>query len=448
MNRVDNVKKAIKYVTFSVIAVSAVIIVLFIIHIVNVNNFNDEWKSVSPGSSATSVLVDIHPRGGVTDTWVKINTGLGTDLNAKIYEMDVTNNAHTYVEDWYLRINIRGNCYINNGWCGTFEIHQFDDDGSEHSQTIDLRDYKIEDVSLNYHQIDQDLLIDLRKGDYIIYHPDTNESSGEVPIKGTEEYSGTCACGVIMYSVTGDIDFSDYEMFYRLNKSIWDGTKGRLFIIAFSLIIVSFIIIGTIFLVSVHFEGKLENKEKMLKDVFSACCNVADSRDFYSKGHSERVAGYSRMIAEKMGMDKGDCDIVYNAALLHNIGNVYVNEQILRKTGKLTGAEYAEVKTHTTRGAEVLKGITNIPLAAEAALFHHERFDGKGYPHGKKEKEIPLIARIIAVADAYDAMSNDRPYRNKLMRDKIREEFINNRGLQFDPEIVTAFLDIMGEKEL
>jgi len=140
--------------------------------------------------------------------------------------------------------------------------------------------------------------------------------------------------------------------------------------------------------------------------------------------------------------------LVYNAALLHNIGNVFVNEQILRKNGKLTSIEFAEVKNHTVRGAEILKSIENIPLAAEAAMFHHERYDGTGYPKGKKEDEIPLIARIVAIADAYDAMNNDRPYRNKLMRDRIREEFINNRGSQFDPEIVTAFLDIMGEKNL
>jgi HD-GYP domain-containing protein (c-di-GMP phosphodiesterase class II) len=139
---------------------------------------------------------------------------------------------------------------------------------------------------------------------------------------------------------------------------------------------------------------------------------------------------------------------VYNAALLHNVGNVFVDEQILRKTTKLTSTEFAEVKKHTTHGAEMLKEIESIPMAFEAALFHHERYDGKGYPNGKKEDEIPLIARIVAVADAYDAMNNDRPYRNKLMREQIREELINNRGQQFDPEIVTAFLDIMGEKNL
>ena len=448
MNKVDNIKKAIKYVTFSVLAVLVIVLVLFVIHIINVQNFNEEWKSVTQNSTATSVMVDIHPRGGATDSWLKINTGLGSDLNAKIYEMVVTNNAHTYIEDWYLRINIRSTCYLNNGWCGTFEVHQLDELGKDLSQTVDLRNFNYDDLKLNYYKVDQDLLIPLKKGEYVIYHPDTVESSGEVPIKGTEEYSGTCVSGVIMYSISGEVDFSDYELFYRLNKSIWDGTKGRLFIIAFFLLVLSFLIIGTIFLVSVHFEGKLEKKDKILSDVLSICCGVSDSRDFYSKGHSERVAEYSRIIAEKMGMYKSDCDLVYNAALLHNIGNVFVNEHILRKSGKLTSTEYSEVKSHTKHGAEILSNAENIPLAKEAALCHHERYDGKGYPNGLKEKDIPLIARIIAVADAYDAMSNDRPYRNKLMRDQIREEFISNRGLQFDPDIVTAFLDIMGERNL
>ena len=207
-------------------------------------------------------------------------------------------------------------------------------------------------------------------------------------------------------------------------------------------------ILATVYFVSIRFEDRIKRQTKLLNEVFGVCCGVADSRDYYSKEHSLRVAEYSRMIAEKMGMDKSDSELVYNAALLHNIGSVFVSEQILKKGGKLTREEYAEVKKHTVRGAELLKDTESIPIAAEAALCHHERYDGSGYPHGKKEDEIPLIARIVAVADAYDAMSNDRPYRKKLMKDQIREELIKNRGTQFDPEIVTVFLDIMGERNL
>lgn len=448
MNKIDDLKKVIKYLTYVVIAITALLLVLFIIHVIDVQNFNGEWRNVTASSTSTQMLVDIHPRGGVTDSWVKTDTGLGTNLNAKIYEMVITNNARTYVEDWHLRININDTCYLNNGWCGTFEVHQFDESGNEFSQTVNLRNFKFEDLNIKYYKAGQDLLIPLATGDYVIYHPDTTGEASELPLKGSEEYSGGCVCGIIMYNRSGEIDFQDYELSYRLHKSVWDGVKGKFFVSAFSILSLVFIILITIFFVSIRFEEKIISRGKTLEDALKLCGNIADSRDYYSKGHSERVAQYSKMIAEKIGMDKSDCDIVYQAAILHNIGNAFVSEQILRKNGKLTREEYTEVKSHTTRGAELLKGIDHIPQAAEAALFHHERFDGTGYPYGKKENEIPLIARIVAVADAYDAMNNDRPYRNKLTRDRIREEFINKRGTQFDPEIVTAFLDIMGERNL
>ena len=448
MNKVDDLRKVIKILMLSLLGVTAFIFVLFIIHAIDVRNYNSQWRVITAESTSTQVMVDVHPRGGVTDSWVKVETGLGTDLNAKIYEMVISNNAQTTLEDWYLRINVNDNCYLNNGWCGTFEIHQFDEAGNELTQTVDLRNFKHEDLKVRYHQADQDLLIPLTYGDYLIYHPDTSEGSGEVPIKGTTEFAGTCACGIIMYSKTGEINFNNYELSYRLHKSVWDGTKGSLFVGAFVFMAISFLILGTVFFVSIRFEEKLVNRDKTLEDMFKLCCNVADSRDYHSKEHSKRVAEYSQMIAEKMGMDGSDCDLVYHAALLHDIGNVFVSEQILRKSGKLTREEFSEVKNHVIRGVELLRGLDYLPMAAEAVLFHHERFDGTGYPHGKKEDEIPLIARIVAVAEAYDAMNNDRPYRSKLTHDQIREEFINNRGSQFDPAIVTAFLDIMGERNL
>ncbi len=448
MSRVDSLRKVIKVLFLALMAILSVLTVLFIIHIINVKKYNEEWRVITPESTSAQVLVDIHSRGGVTDSWEKTNTGLGKTLNAKIFEMVITNNAHTSVEDWNLRMDFSEVCYLNNGWCGSFEVHQFNDNGVENVQTLDLRNFNIKDITLKYHLGGQDLLIPINPGDYVIYHPDDSGVSGEVPIKGNDELSGVAVCGIIMYSSSGDIDFTDYELSYKLRMSVWDGMAGRVFIIAYSLVGLSLLILFTIFTVSVRFEEKIISQNKMLSDTFKICCTLADSRDYYSKEHSQRVADYSRMIAEKMGMDKSDCDLVYNAALLHDIGNVFVNEQILHKNGKLTRDEYNEVKKHTVKGAEILKDITNIPLAADAANYHHERYDGTGYPEGKKETEIPLIARIVAVADSFDAMNCDRPYRNKLLRDQIREEFIKNRGSQFDPSIVTIFLDIMGERNL
>ncbi len=447
MDRIKSLKKLIRTLAYTLLGVTAVLLTFFIIHAVGVSKYNEEWRTITTDSTTTELLVDIHPRGGVTDSWVKNNTGLDMNLNAKIYEMIVTNNARTTVSDWQLRINIRDDCYLNNGWCGKFEVHQFTG-GEEKVQLIDLRNYKEEDLTINYHLAGQDLLIPLTSGDYLLYYPDPSNVGNEVPIQGTAEYSGEVVCGVIMYSRSGNVDLSSYELYYRLQKSVWAGAAGRFYITVFTVLILSLIILATIFFVTLRYEERFVVQSRLLEDVLKVCCGLADSRDYYSKEHSRRVAHYSRLIAEKMGMDKSDCDIVYNAAILHNIGNVFISENILRKNGRLTSDEYAEVKQHTTRGAEVLKDINNIPHAAEAAMYHHERYDGQGYPYGKKENEIPLIARIVAVADAYDAMSNDRPYKMKMTNDQIREEFIKNRGTQFDPAIVTAFLDIMGERNL
>ena len=448
LSRTNDQKKIIKILALIILGLTVLFFILFIIHIINVEKYNEEWREITAGASTTQVVVDIHPRGGATDSWIKTDTGLGTNLCGKIYELVVTNNAHTNIDDWNIRFQISEDCYLNNGWCGTFEVHQFDEAGRELVQTIDLRNFSYDALKVNYHHAGQDLLIPLRAGDFIIYHPDTSDVSGEIPIKGNEEMSAMSVIGFIMYSKSGNVELNDYVMSYRLHRSLWDGSSGKFYIFVIFFLALSYIILATVSYVAFRFEDRIKRQNILLKDIFNVCFDLADSRDYFSKEHSERVADYSRMIAEKLGMDKSDCEIVYYAALLHNIGNVFVNEQILRKSGKLTKEEYAEVKKHTVRGAELLKDRNGIPSAAEAALYHHERYDGSGYPHGKKGEEIPLIARIIAVADAYDAMNNDRPYRKKLMHDQIREELIKNRGSQFDPEIVTAFLDIMGERNL
>ena len=448
MDRINQLKRIIKILAYTLLGITILLVTLFVIHAITVSRYNQEWRTINADSTTTQVMVDIHPRGGVTDSWVKNNSGIEPILNAKIYEMIITNNAQTTVEDWNLRINIKNDCYLNNGWCGQYEVHQVQEDGSELIQRIDLRNYKPDELTINYHIGAQDLLIPLYPGDYLIYYPDPSNVGSEVPIQGTNEYSGEVVCGIIMYSKTGEVDFSDYEFSYRLFKSVWEGASGRFYIISFTTLIISLIILVTAFFITIRYEEKFVFQSKILEDALNVICTVADTRDYYSKEHSQRVAQYSRMIAEKMGMDRNDCDIVYNAALFHNIGNISVSEHVLRKNGKLTSDEYAEVKQHTTRGAELLKDVKNIEHAAEAAMYHHERYDGTGYPYGKKENEIPLIARIVAVADAYDAMSNDRPYRMKLTNERIREEFIKNRGTQFDPTIVTAFLDIMGERNL
>ena len=166
-----------------------------------------------------------------------------------------------------------------------------------------------------------------------------------------------------------------------------------------------------------------------------ALAGAIDAKDAYTNGHSRRVAQYSREIARRMGKGQYEQNEIYNVALLHDIGKIAIPNGIIDKPGKLTDEEYRIIKSHTVRGYEILKNITVMPLLYIGARWHHERYDGRGYPDGKKGQDIPEIARIISVADCYDAMSSDRSYREALPQRKVRSEIEEGLGTQFDPEI-------------
>ncbi len=177
-------------------------------------------------------------------------------------------------------------------------------------------------------------------------------------------------------------------------------------------------------------------------DAFAVCI---DGKDSYTNGHSLRVAQYTRMLAKKLGEDEDTIQKFYNIALLHDIGKIGIPDDILNKPGKLTEEEYEIVKTHPYRGYEILKKVKTQKDLVEGAQFHHERFDGRGYPARLAGEKIPLVARIISVADAFDAMSSTRPYRKKMPMDAIVKEIKDCTGSQFDPKISKAFLELYEE---
>jgi putative two-component system response regulator len=189
---------------------------------------------------------------------------------------------------------------------------------------------------------------------------------------------------------------------------------------------------------------KLDEKTKELESVSLASVNamaaLIDARDTYTKGHSERVAHYSALVAESMNWCREDVKRLYESALLHDVGKIGVPDKILLKTAELTEDEMEIMKTHTIIGADILKDITTIKDLELGARYHHERFDGKGYPEGLKGSEIPMVARIICVADSFDAMSSNRCYRTRLNSENIQRELMKGCGKQFDPEVVLAFL--------
>lgn len=176
--------------------------------------------------------------------------------------------------------------------------------------------------------------------------------------------------------------------------------------------------------------------------------NTIDAKDEYTRGHSRRVAEYSSAIARELGMSKEEVANIRFIALLHDIGKIGVPDAVLNKPGKLTDSEYDLMKQHTVVGADILKDIGMLPGIDIGAKYHHERYDGKGYPDKLKGEEIPRIARIIAVADAFDAMTSNRVYRKHLDSDHVMNELKKGRGTQFDPEADDALIRMLEEKRL
>jgi len=174
-------------------------------------------------------------------------------------------------------------------------------------------------------------------------------------------------------------------------------------------------------------------------ETVESLANTIDAKDRYTRGHSDRVARYSIALAGQLGLPDDRIEIIKSLALLHDTGKVGVNESILNKPGRLDDDEFAMMKKHSEVGAQIVKGITFLKDGHETIKHHHERWDGRGYPSGLVGKETPLGARIIAVADAFDAMSSDRPYRNAMTPQQAYDEIVSGSGSQFDPQVVEAF---------
>lgn len=190
------------------------------------------------------------------------------------------------------------------------------------------------------------------------------------------------------------------------------------------------------------------NQVRMSNETIMTIARTLDARDLNTSMHSERVAEYSVMIARKMGFSEAECENLRKAALLHDIGKIGVPDAILNKPSRLTDEEYAIMKTHVTKGAEILKNFTGIDHVVEGALYHHERYDGHGYVHGLKGKDIPLYGRIIGVADAFDAMTANRVYRKQLDIEYVKQELVRCSGTQFDPEIADIMLALVVSGEV
>jgi len=180
-------------------------------------------------------------------------------------------------------------------------------------------------------------------------------------------------------------------------------------------------------------------------DTIEALRQVVDAKDVYTRGHSDRVSYYSVKIGKAIGLSDEELEILRVAGLFHDVGKMGITDDILYKSEKLSRREYEEIKKHPTKGARILSVISMFKNVVPIVKCHHERIDGRGYPDGLKGDEIPLLSRIIAVADAFDAMMSDRHYRSKLDLNSAKKQLIDGAGTQFDAYIVEKFVEILSD---
>jgi GAF domain-containing protein len=183
--------------------------------------------------------------------------------------------------------------------------------------------------------------------------------------------------------------------------------------------------------------------QSLFLSTVSALANSIDARDPYTKGHSERVTAYAVMIAEGLDMSQDELERLRYAGLLHDIGKIRIRDHILHKPGRLTDLEFSEMKKHPEYGVEIMQPVKAFKHILPAMLYHHERYDGRGYPHGLAGEDIPLPARILCVADCFDAMTSDRPYRKGMPVADAVAELVRNKRTQFDPDLVDIFLRVV-----
>mgnify|MGYP003587920978 CR=1 FL=1 len=181
-------------------------------------------------------------------------------------------------------------------------------------------------------------------------------------------------------------------------------------------------------------------------DIVKSLVKAIEGKDRYTKGHSERVAMISELVAREIELPAERLRYLQMASVLHDVGKIALSEDILNKLGSLTDEEYGEIKKHPGTGYEIVSQIKNMKAVAEIIKYHHECWNGSGYPDGLSEKDIPIESRIISIADAYDAITSDRPYRKGMPHEYAIEELTKNIGIQFDPEITKIFCEISKEK--
>ncbi len=245
--------------------------------------------------------------------------------------------------------------------------------------------------------------------------------------------------GMVMYTA-GDFTPEQYSFSFYTTPVITDYPAFYAIVILAGLTTIALIAIVISEIRIYAYRRKQIRYKKIIDETLDAFANVIDAKDAYTNGHSVRVALYSQELARRMGLSGEKQENIRIIALLHDIGKIGIPDAILNKPGRLSDEEMEKIRAHTTVGKRILSNFTSVENIANGAYYHHERYDGTGYPSGMSGKDIPLCARIICVADAYDAMSSTRCYRSKLSGEEIITELRRCSGSQFDPDVVNQMI--------
>lgn len=382
---------------FAVIGLAGLLSVKIIIDIENskLHHFENKMLCGLPSESDRVNVTYLIPirSDGQKNCWQQDDGSWGAQ-----YDFYIANNTSATVKQWCLTLSLSENARIDSSWNGVFV-----------------------------------------------------QNGGNVSVTSTEEASnteiipsGNVKVGFVLY--TDDLlDSIDFTLACKLYKNFFENFWFVFFLSVSGLS--SLILIISIILYFL-LKKQAAVSDAQIMELIKLCARFIDTRDQYTRMHSAHVAEYSKRIAKVMGKDADFQEHIFFLGMLHDIGKVLIPREILCKAARLDENEWEEMKRHTLYGAEVLENFNGVENIREAALYHHERYDGNGYVHGLKGEEIPLEARIICVADAFDAMATDRSYRKHLPRERILEELEIARGTQFDPEVADAMIKLIKTNEV
>jgi len=463
-------KKTIYRVFMLILAI--VIILNFGIHVYRTNEFNRQVHTIDSYNEDDTYNFSFIPQNGKDISWTRtatINDEV-IDLYACSYEGAFVNKSTVEVAEWTMRIDINSDCFLNSAWCGRVEIHQRDGD-KENVQTLDLRNIKEDEVRLK-HYVDGDIhLFPLSKGDYLIYYPDLGAK--EYPIVANGNTDGRILIGVIFYwNQTKEFNKPSYHVEYRKEKGYFQGTEATIFIVMSFLWILLFVA-GLSATITARIMRQQEimaltqkNNEYLNEEVKKRISQITDmqhkvvlgmadmieNRDSNTGGHVKRTSDVVKILVDEI-RKQGIADIddvqaidIERAAPMHDLGKLSIDNSILSKPARLTDEEFEIMKTHSTKSGEfvhiVLDGIEEehfVNTAYNVARFHHERWDGRGYPDGLSGDDIPFEARVMAIADVYDALVSKRCYKEAMSFEKAYDIMSENMGSQFDPKLQPVF---------